>query len=323
MAWIKFGQYGVDLFFALSGWLIGSLYWNERSRFGRIELGRFWLRRWMRTIPPYLVALLLAWLAVFAQRTESFDWGYLLFLQNYYQRIPFFLVSWSLCIEEHFYLFLPLLLILPAPRGNRSVTLLFAALIVMAPVCRWLVSLNGISPNFGYEQTATHLRMEGLLLGFWAAYLPTFMPATWSFLKGRSSWLVVGSILELGIFVTLPQLWTYRVGLTLLSLGFVSLLVFLVGRTPGAITKSTLVNWIAVGSYSVYLTHALMIHVARRILESIPSLAWFLYFPVALGLVVTGGGFFYFVAERTSIKLRDRYVSRRRGVLVSSPLEAC
>ncbi|WP_145929041.1 acyltransferase family protein, partial [Termitidicoccus mucosus] len=91
----SFGQYGVDLFFVLSGWLIGGLYWKEYNKFGNIDIGRFWLRRWLRTIPPYLIALLLSWLAVWMSREEPFDLGYLIFIQNYYDNIPFFLVSWS------------------------------------------------------------------------------------------------------------------------------------------------------------------------------------------------------------------------------------
>src|SRR5438128_1741237 len=90
MRFAVFGQYGVDLFFVLSGWLIGGIYWKEQARFGDVDLLRFWSRRWLRTIPPYLVALMLSWLAVFAERRETFDWGYLAFIQNYYHMMPFF-----------------------------------------------------------------------------------------------------------------------------------------------------------------------------------------------------------------------------------------
>ncbi|MEI6078887.1 MAG: acyltransferase family protein [Verrucomicrobiota bacterium] len=54
-SWTRFsdlGAYGVDLFFVLSGWLIGSLYWQELVRFGNVQIYRFWGRRWLRTIPP-------------------------------------------------------------------------------------------------------------------------------------------------------------------------------------------------------------------------------------------------------------------------------
>ena len=44
------GWVGVDLFFVLSGWLIGGLYWRELGRHGDVEVGRFWARRWLRTM---------------------------------------------------------------------------------------------------------------------------------------------------------------------------------------------------------------------------------------------------------------------------------
>lgn len=88
-----YGAYGVDLFFILSGWLIGGLYWRERASFGDVRIFQFWIRRWMRTIPPYLAALLMSWFAVKYVRNEPFDYGYLVFIQNYYEVIPFFLVD--------------------------------------------------------------------------------------------------------------------------------------------------------------------------------------------------------------------------------------
>src|SRR5690349_1065400 len=73
---------------------------------------RFWVRRWLRTIPPYVAALAISWVAVRIARGQSFDFGYLIFVQKFYLQIPFFLVSWSLCVEEHFYLLLPLAMVI-------------------------------------------------------------------------------------------------------------------------------------------------------------------------------------------------------------------
>jgi peptidoglycan/LPS O-acetylase OafA/YrhL len=311
MRFANAGQYGVDLFFVLSGWLIGNLYWKEFVKFGDVQLVRFWSRRWLRTIPPYLVALSLAWLAVFSQRGEAFDWGYLAFVQNYYHSIPFFLVSWSLCIEEHFYLFIPLLL-LWATRSGRAITILFAALILAAPIFRWVRSLDGLTGAFGYEQTATHLRLEGLLLGFLVAYVPNCVPRRWFLVQSSSPWVLFLSTVCFAMVMFLPTLWTYRIGFSLLALGFTGLLVFLVGKQPGRVAASAVVNWIAVSSYSVYLTHALMIHLARKSLDFVPVLPWMFYFPIAIGLIGLGGGTLYFAMERTSIMLRDRWVPRRK-----------
>ena len=58
--WGGLGAHGVTLFFVLSGWLIGNIYWKELTAKGRIRLTEFWLKRWLRTIPPYIAGYALA-----------------------------------------------------------------------------------------------------------------------------------------------------------------------------------------------------------------------------------------------------------------------
>jgi len=79
------GWIGVDLFFVLSGWLVGGLYWRELGRTGTVETGRFWARRWLRTIPAYLVALHVVFLAkrAFVTPSLAYEAGYIVFVQNY------------------------------------------------------------------------------------------------------------------------------------------------------------------------------------------------------------------------------------------------
>ena len=315
------GQYGVDLFFVLSGWLIGGLYWKEQVRFGDVQLLRFWGRRWLRTIPPYLGALGLSWGAVFVERHQAFDWGYLAFFQNYYERIPFFLVSWSLCIEEHFYLFVPLLLAFVAP-SRWKVWCLFGALIVAAPSGRWWLSLHGLSAEFGFALTATHLRLEGLLLGFLVASIPQQQNSLWVKVQRYSPVAILTAGTLLILLLWLPGVWLYRLGLTVMALGLISVLVWLVGRSPGALAGSRIIKWIALGSYSLYLTHALMLHVARKAIGAAPFLPWFVYFPLAIALIAGAGAVFYWGLERTSIQLRDLWMPRRRPAETSGKTPA-
>jgi peptidoglycan/LPS O-acetylase OafA/YrhL len=306
----EYGKYGVDLFFVLSGWLIGGLYWREKRRFGDVRLGLFLPRRWIRTIPPYLAGLALAWLAVWISRREPFDFGYLVFVQNYYPTIPFFLVSWSLCIEEHFYLFLPLGLWVWS-RLRISPHYLFALLLIVAPVSRWFQSLHGITNTFGYAQTATHLRMEGLILGFWMAYLPSMAKGHWLVVKRCSSFLFLPACLLLASVPFFSEMFMYRVGLTVLALALNIILVCLVDRPPLWIARTRTVRWIALTSYSVYLTHALMIHLARRSMSAVSFLPSAAYFPMACAFIALGGWIFYMGIERTSLVLRDRWAPRR------------
>src|SRR5579883_1610736 len=97
------GGRGVDLFFVLSGWLLGRQLFAEAAATGTVDVRRFWLRRWLRTLPAYY-AVLAAQIAVLAVRGKGslIDWRYLIFLQNYIPDPPYFAVSWSLCVEEYF-----------------------------------------------------------------------------------------------------------------------------------------------------------------------------------------------------------------------------
>jgi peptidoglycan/LPS O-acetylase OafA/YrhL len=307
--WTRFGALGVDLFFVLSGWLIGKLYWRERVEHGRVQLLRFWQRRWWRTLPAYYAALALSWLAVFVSRREPFDWRYLVFLQNYRDEMPYFLVSWSLCIEEHFYLLLPLLL-LPASRWL-SRAALFVGMIAVAPLARLYATRDGISPAFGYEQTGTHLRMEGLLLGFSLSAIAVYAPAMLVRLRsigcyaalpltGVAAWFLVGT----------GKLTGYVAGSTLVAFALAAWLIAGVGViSPERSAARTLIQALALISYSIYLTHALTIHAARELVMRY-RLDSVLYLALAPISVLMAGVLFYRFVEKPSLQLRERFAPR-------------
>ena len=135
---LRGGFLGVDLFFVLSGFLITSLLLVEISTAGRIRLGRFWARRARRLLPPLLLVLLgvAGYSATLASPTELArirgdswaalfyyaNWHALLAEQSYWQMfsLPSPLAhTWSLAIEEQFYLVWPLLVLLLAKRTSR------------------------------------------------------------------------------------------------------------------------------------------------------------------------------------------------------------
>lgn len=305
LAWI--GQFGVDLFFVLSGWLIGGLFWREWRDTGTVRWPRFFLRRALRTVPPYLVMLPVAWLAVrlFAPERAQFSAGYLLFLQNYYEKIPFFSVSWSLCIEEHFYLFLPVLVLLFL-RFRTGVLLLFTTLILLSPLCRTLGETTATIDVFDRSVLATHLRLEGLVLGFWAAYAQVCDQAVWSRLARWFPRLIWPALAFLALSPLVPGRLFYAGGLSAVALIFLIVVGFAANSDAWRVPAAATIRRIAGMSYSLYLTHSLVLHVARNAAFRSASWAEWVYWPLALGGMLSVGYGFSVLVEKTSLQLRER-----------------
>lgn len=161
-----FGQLailGVELFFVLSGFLIGSIIMRliDQKRFHSIlDISVFWRRRWLRTLPLYLVVLLAFLRFDYHGRHEIFDYpAYFVFMQNFAYKIPdFFELSWSLAIEEHFYIWFPLIFLLwmrVTKRSHTAIILTATTFIIIAyafrlsfPLFDNRYDLQRINPNF-------------------------------------------------------------------------------------------------------------------------------------------------------------------------------
>lgn len=133
-----FGWMGVDLFFVLSGFLIGQQLlrgWTEEQR---PSFGRFYLRRAARILPAYWFVLLLYFLVPAWRESSGLPplWTFLTFTLNLdvNLRQHAFSHAWSLCVEEHFYLLLPLLLALLMRRPSARKAVATVALMVAGGV---------------------------------------------------------------------------------------------------------------------------------------------------------------------------------------------
>jgi peptidoglycan/LPS O-acetylase OafA/YrhL len=171
LAFLQLGGTGVDLFFVLSGWLLGRHLLKELRATGGIDLPRFWCRRWLRTLPAYL-AVLAATLIQF--RLSNADAGlplqYLFFGQNYLE-MPFLHVSWSLCVEEHFYLLVAPAILIVARHHRLLIPVLFTALILPF-ACRQLGLYSSIEE--------THVRFDACAAGVLLAAIHLHCPDAWS-----------------------------------------------------------------------------------------------------------------------------------------------
>ncbi len=202
--WLKqfgtFANIGVELFFVLSGFLIGGIILkliNKDNFKTRKDLMYFWKRRWMRTIPLYVIALL-AWLHFDYNGSHplSFHPEYWLFLQNFAWSIPndFFTISWSLAVEEHFYLWFPLIFLLMYVFISRKKAFYSAAFILLLVAFSYRLSLPFMDYNeWNWNSRMVVLsRLDAIMFGVLMAYLNFFHNTIWEKLRKLSFlWIIL------------------------------------------------------------------------------------------------------------------------------------
>jgi peptidoglycan/LPS O-acetylase OafA/YrhL len=322
----KIGSSGVDLFFVLSGYLIGHQLLAPVARGEELALKAFFMRRLLRTLPNYYVVLAVyllvaAWSphAPILGRSMPPLWQMLTFTQNaglaYGET---FTHSWSLCIEEQFYVVLPLA-VLALARWKRSAALAWCALggaiaagIVTRALAWKLHEYDAFTADVYYS---TFCRFDGLLPGVAIAMLRNFHPAVFARLQRHANLLLaVGLVAAVAALRCLhyeaPNTFVSTAfGFSLVAASFGLLTCAALGphcllnrvRVPGA---AQLALW----SYAVYLVHkpvfmALSPHLKRLRID--PDA------PLTIGAVmaagVVGGWLLFVCVETPFMRLRARW----------------
>jgi peptidoglycan/LPS O-acetylase OafA/YrhL len=273
-AWYRVGWAGVDLFFVLSGYLVSGLLFAEYRRTGAIDVRRFLVRRGLKIWPAYFaylafLALWLSWQRAHGKSVEVLASlsANLLHLQNYLGTPREH--TWSLAVEEHFYLSLALLaaLTLGSPFLRRHARRFFlpAALTALGALAllrqAQFVALGRDAMNL----YATHLRFDGLLIGVVLAYLHHFRPAGLLAIRRRPLAAIgAGAALALPWMLATPDMnpWTAGLGLTLMYVGFALAVMGCVhfestawGRRVYAARPAAAMAAVGFYSYGIYLWH--------------------------------------------------------------------
>ncbi|MDE2308567.1 MAG: acyltransferase [Xanthomonadaceae bacterium] len=330
----RYGWMGVDIFFVLSGFLIGAQVLRPLQRGEPLSFGGFYRRRAWRILPAFAVVLAIYTLLPPVREAPGLQpwWQFATFTMNLlvdYPRNQAFSHAWSLCVEEHFYLVFPLLAWWLTRRASTakfaSVCAGVAILGIALRTSIWLHD-TAIEPprNWFIEDLydPTWTRLDGLLMGIMLAVLQAFRPAAWARLQRHAN-----VILLAGIAVTGLSFWLFRertgllanaIGWPVLSFGF-GLLVFagadrqsLIGRrrVPGA-------AWIAAISYSLYLSHKLAFHfVEAKLGASSQGHGLPVFAAYALAVLLLGAALHYLV-ERPFLRLRERRSDT--GTFVQTP----
>ena len=266
--WQVLGFYGVELFFALSGFLIGSIFYRNLMAPAPFSLQRvrnFWMRRWWRTLPNYYLFLIIS--AAFAYfyggmpAPKNFL-PYLVFWQSMTGSVlGFYAVSWSLCVEEWFYFLFPLLILLfvklrlPKERSFLLTTVLF--LVVPITLREMLFPLYSVE---AIRQT-TIARLDAIFYGVAVAFGISHFTTSSSFKKlaffaGLMSVLLMFT-LELGQIDNGDKNF-FKIAFIAVPAGFALMLPLLQQMENPAPKFSLISNWVtntSLWSYSIYLCH--------------------------------------------------------------------
>jgi peptidoglycan/LPS O-acetylase OafA/YrhL len=249
-AWLapmeRYANFGVRVFFVLSGFLITSLLVKERERTGQVDLKAFYIRRSFRIFPAAYVFLAVIGMTAWASLRATDLVIAATYLSNYHTGRPWILGPlWSLAVEEQFYLLWPIAVAL---WFHRRVEILVAVLLA-APVVRGVLVLTG----HGIGQYSWFLAvMDALASGCLLAVLrPQLEP--WSRAL-ESRWMLLVPLSTLGL-VQLGRLSStgYQVlVLPVVHLG-IALTIDHVIRRPYQILNWGPVAWLGTLSYSLYL----------------------------------------------------------------------
>jgi peptidoglycan/LPS O-acetylase OafA/YrhL len=326
--WVgELGWMGVDLFFALSGYLIGNQIFAAMGSSGGFSLRNFYARRFLRTLPNFYVVLALyfLWPAFRGEAPLLPLWKYLSFTQNIaLEPGTAFSHAWSLSIEEQFYMLLPALALAGAALGNsrRAAWLALALAFVAGMLFRadaWLDHVQGqaswMRAYYKYIYYSSFCRFDELLAGVALALLKNQRPALWQRLARHGNAFLAGglAVTLLACALFLHDHFGFAVtvfGYPLLAAG-IAMLIFS-AAAEGSLLRETRIpgaGSLALWSYAIYLTHK---QLCIMIGDQLRAAGYEVEAPAAIALMlaasVFAGWLLYRVVETPFMALRERYV---------------
>ncbi len=321
---VQFGWAGVDLFFVLSGFLISGLLFSEYRQNGMIRFARFAVRRALKIYPAFYFLVLLTVLARIALHTSDAVLRPLLhdvfFIQSY---IPgTYGHFWSLSVEEHFYILLPVLLYFMIrgskpgePNPFRFFPWLFSITAIALLLARLWTAKHVVPFAWQTHLYPTHLRFDSLMFGVLLSYWAQFHARRfWEFARPRYFLFILAGVFLIspGFLLTQETPWMYTYGFTVLYLGFGAILIGTLSAPMELMPRVLQVfvrpfAFIGGFSYSIYLWHIpwLILLGAAGVLR-IPYLgvAVFILGSIAVGIMTSR------LVEIPMIRVRDRLFPR-------------
>lgn len=305
------GGIGVDIFFAISGYLICSLLLQEKDKTGQIDLFGFYTKRSFRILPPLFFYLSVIALLKIGSVLPMVSAGELIssafFVRNYFGWGSWYTGHfWSLAVEEHFYLFVPVML-----ASLRWKTGLQTALGIV--VCCALIRLFEANVTDLKVEFRTEARLDAIMYGVIAALLVfRFKPAIEKHLTGR---VVIGAVLA-SVFVCylFPYMPIRRTAIAMMSPWIIVFTALHSENIISKILELRPIQWIGKLSYSIYIWQSLFLVPEDRSMPFLQS------FPFAFFAIFVCSSISYYLIEKPSIRAGHVLAKQFEPVSMSSDL---
>lgn len=323
------GATGVDLFFVLSGFLIGGVLLKtiQSKKRSLSNLILFWIRRWLRTLPSYFVVLLLnvILLYIFDSSLPDKIIHYFLFLQNFMDPHPaFFTEAWSLSIEEYAYLILPLILFITVyllPKYNVKKLFLITTLLVIIALFFLKINYyqNSVVENYkqwsvGFRKVVIY-RLDAIYIGFLLLYC--YREFTNFFKRFHKFFALLGVFMFFGVHG-----YIYAVSATpethFSFYVFVYLLIIEISLAclfPSALLLSSrgsmqrLVEYVSTRSYAIYLINYSIVLLTIQRFELLSEVSVLVRVVYSIGFLILSlllSEFLYHFIEQPVMEFRNR-----------------
>ncbi|WP_371423139.1 acyltransferase family protein [Tardiphaga sp.] len=322
----RVGYIALDIFFVISGFFITRLLLRERAKTGRISFKDFYMRRALRIFPVYYLTIFACYFIFRLGPAETLS--LLTYTFSFYHPLhgaPNPLEhTWSLSVEEQFYFFWPMLILIVAPAWLNVVTgRVIPLLAVASGLLMALLFINHDSREAGdLVYMSLFTRMLSLSLGGWLA-VREFENRP---LRGWRCAALVGAAVvilvidrrgrDLGIITSQPVYWTLAlIAYSMVSVSFVATLVFdrgIIKRVMTAILSLSLFRGLGHLSYAMYVFHLpvlfyLGLNDAAIHGAKVPILQVALAFGITLGLSILS----YYLLESPMAKLKQNFSGTR------------
>jgi peptidoglycan/LPS O-acetylase OafA/YrhL len=334
--WVDFGWTGVDLFFVLSGYLIAGQLFAKINQGKGIAVKEFYFKRFFRIIPVYVVVLAIYFLVPPFREWEALPplWKYLTFTQNFgldRQTGGTFSHAWSLCIEEQFYLLLPIIISVAIYfKAGKKAFYLLPILFIAGFVIRISIWNSIIAPVEGTEAFRntwtkwmyypTFNRLDGLLCGVTVAAIFEFLPNIKNrLIKHGNLLLMLGLALIIAAYFVCKEFASYQTSIFGFPLVAIAFGVIVTGAvSPSSMLykhSSRITSFIAALSYAIYLSHKGIIHLTQEHFVKL-GVEVDSGLMVLLSLVncVLAAWILHVLIEKPFLKWRDMILAKKKAV---------